>query len=304
MFRFVPLLLLSLCSVVLCRPGVRDAGPVDEAAISDEIQESKMRRAFFVPTNDAAAFREKYLARFGLPVTFVTQKNEQSVFLLNKGEDKDSALADFKIREAGKYPPFVFFDPTYRERLERGFTSLEDLMAGYKDPMLNEALLAGIVQAYPGLARLEIIGTTGQGRNITALQITNFKARGKKIALLFSGAMHGNELTATEHCYHIVYEILKNPGKYAPLLDQMSLWIVPIVNPDGNFLFWHASSLMGRKNASLAPGQNAVSPMRGVDLNRNFPFRWNSGHPKASSDDPNNVYFAGPRRALKKKRRR
>ncbi len=289
-------LLFSVAVILLvpiCRSTVKAPQLIDEAAISDEIQESKTRKPYFVQTAVASSFREKYRERFGIDPVFVTEKGEASVYLINMSEAKDAALADFQLREAGKYPPFIYFDPTYNMRLQQGYTSPEDLMAGYKDPMLNEVLLAGVVQAFPRHAKLHIIGTTGLGRNILALQITDFKSTQKKIPLLFSGALHGNELTATEHCYHIIYEILKNPGSYSDALEHLSLWIIPIANPDGNFFFWHASSLMGRKNAAVGPGQTTGAPLRGVDLNRNFPFRWNSGHKKASSEDPNNVYFRG-----------
>lgn len=293
MFRAFSFLAVLLPVVFFCRSEVKTPPAVDESAITDEIQESKTRKPYYVPTAEANVFREKYQARFGMQPTFVLEKGDASVFLLNAGENRDSALAGVNIRESRSYPPFVLFDPTYGTRLERGYASAEDLLTGYKDPMINEALLAGLVKAFPRFTKLHIIGTTVMGRNILAVELTDFKAVGKKIPLLFSGALHGNELTATEHCYHILHEILTHQGDYSEALAHHTLWIVPIANPDGNHFFWHVSSLMGRKNAAIGPGQNAATPMRGVDLNRNFPFRWNSGHKKASSEDPNSVYFRG-----------
>ncbi|MBX3723737.1 MAG: peptidase M14 [Turneriella sp.] len=294
MFRVFSFFGVVFLSVFFCRSEVKAPAQIDESAISDEIQESKTRKPYLVPAAMVSVFREKYQARFGMQPTLTLQKDDVSVFLLNAGEHKDAVFNGIKINEARSYPPFIYFDPTYATRLERGYTALEDLQAGYKDPMLNEALLAGVVKAYPRFTKLHIIGTTALGRNLLALELSDFKAREKKIPLLFSGAMHGNELTATEHCYHIISEILKNTGNYSEILSHHSLWIIPIANPDGNHFFWHVSSLMGRKNASIGPGQTHASPMRGVDLNRNFPFRWNSGHKKASSEDPNSVYYRGP----------
>lgn len=289
-FRF-----LTCCFFAVgCRAPVRAGlAEVDESKITDEIQESKIRKPYFIASGDTGAFRDAYRSRFGVEPVFTARKGNVTVVLLNNDEDKESSLTVFKPRSVGKYPPFIYFDETYEERLQRGFLTIDDLMAGYKDPMLNEALLAGVVQANPRYTKLHIIGTTAFGRNILALELTDFRAQGKKIPLLFSGAMHGNELTATEHCYHIISEILRNIGQYETQLGRVSLWIVPIVNPDGNYLFWHHSGLMGRKNAVAGPGQNQDSPMRGVDLNRNFPFKWNSGHKKASSEDPNSVYYRG-----------
>jgi hypothetical protein len=293
MLRTVAFLIAGVIFAAFCRTPVRSEPPVDEKTIVDEIQESKSRKPFYINNADIPSFTEKYRGRFGLAPTFVTEKKENSVFLLNANEEKDPAFSGIKIRRVGNYPPFLYFDPTYNARLDRGYSSPEDLMAGYKDPMLNEVLLAGVVKAHNSIARLHVIGTTGLGRNILALEITNFSSSHKKIPLLFSGAMHGNELTATEHCYQIIHEIIKNPGRYSEALEHLSLWIIPIVNPDGNYFFWHRSSVMGRKNAASESGQSAIAPLRGVDLNRNFPFRWNSGHKKASSEDPMNVYFRG-----------
>lgn len=159
-------LLFSVAVILLvpiCRSTVKAPQLIDEAAISDEIQESKTRKPYFVQTAVASSFREKYRGRFGIDPVFVTEKGEASVYLINMSEAKDAALADFQLREAGKYPPFIYFDPTYNMRLQQGYTSPEDLMAGYKDPMLNEVLLAGVVQAFSRHAKLHIIGRQGWG---------------------------------------------------------------------------------------------------------------------------------------------
>ncbi len=52
-------------------------------------------------------------------------------------------------------------------------------------------------------------------------------------------------------------------------LDGVRLWVIPSLNPDG-------SRSRSRGNS------------RGVDLNRNFPFRWRGGVPKSSG------YYPGP----------
>jgi len=285
----------SILLISFCQPSsIRSAtAAVDESLIKDEIQEIGPQRPFLVRNNEVAQFREAYHKKFGEHPVSVAMTGENTVFLMTESQAKSPELATVKIVSAGKRPPFVFFDPSYAARLGKGYTSIDDLISGYKDAGLNELLLAGIVRAHPDMARLHIIGTTAMGRNILALEMHNFKVKEKKIPVLFTCAMHANELTATEHCYSIIHSILSDSATYAELLDHVSLWIIPIANPDGSHLFWHYSTAMGRKNGRRAASQPATSLMSGIDLNRNFPFRWNSGHPKASSGDPNSVYYRG-----------
>ncbi|MFO1469819.1 MAG: M14 family metallopeptidase [Turneriella sp.] len=289
---FLVCLAIAVTPVHFGSPASSDV-KVDESKIADEIQASKTRRPYFLDSGSTDSFRAAYQRRYGRDPVVTTHEGDKSIILLNAGEEREAAFAAFALRATGANPPFRYFDAMYEKRLARGFIGIEDLMAGYKDPALNEMLLAGVAKTFPQYAKLHTLGTTALGRPVLALELTNFHAQRKKIPLLFSCTMHGNELTATEHCYQIISEVLKKPRQYEIHLDHAVLWIVPMVNPDGNHLFWHQSSALGRKNAVSTPGQSRHSPSRGVDLNRNFPFRWNSGHPKASSSNPDSAYFRG-----------
>jgi protein MpaA len=79
---------------------------------------------------------------------------------------------------------------------------------------------------------------------------------------LVVGSIHGDEPAG-----HRVIEALRRRGEK---IDEVDLWSVRTVNPDG---------------AKAGTRRNA----HGVDLNRNFPYRWRGGVP------PSSPYYPGPR---------
>jgi murein peptide amidase A len=96
--------------------------------------------------------------------------------------------------------------------------------------------------ARPAVIGRKVIGHSVQGRPIVAWHLGE---PGKKKVVLIS-VMHGNEPAPRR--------ILTDLRDGAPVHD-LNLWVVPVYNPDG--LAHHT-----RKNA------------HGVDLNRNYPYRW------------------------------
>jgi len=100
----------------------------------------------------------------------------------------------------------------------------------------------------------ESIGTTVRGRPIPILRSV---AVSERVHVVVIGAIHGNEPVTRP-----IVESLQQ----ATIPDDMTLSLVPTANPDG----WAANT---RRNAS------------GVDLNRNFPWRWSptDGGPSPAS---------------------
>ena len=94
----------------------------------------------------------------------------------------------------------------------------------------------------PAVIGKRVLGTSVQGRPIVAWHLGE---PGKKKVVLIS-VMHGNEPAPRR--------ILMNLVDGAPVHD-LDLWVLPVYNPDG--LAHHT-----RRNA------------HGVDLNRNYPYRW------------------------------
>jgi protein MpaA len=115
------------------------------------------------------------------------------------------------------------------------------------------------VSASAGLVNRRIVlGRSIDGRTIAAAQLGNpLAAR----SILVVGCIHGNEVAGIP--------IARLLAHTTPL-QSLNLWIVPNLNPDG-------SAAGTRQNA------------RAVDLNRNFPYRWQL------SGRPGDLTYSGPR---------
>jgi murein peptide amidase A len=114
-------------------------------------------------------------------------------------------------------------------------------------------LLACLFMAAPASARTLSIGRSWQGRPILAVEVGN--PAGTRVLVV--GCIHGNETAGIA--------IARALERRDP--PDLDLWVVPDLNPDG---------------VAADTRQNA----HGVDLNRNFPWRW---RPMAG------VYASGPR---------
>jgi protein MpaA len=110
-----------------------------------------------------------------------------------------------------------------------------------------------------------LLGRSVQNRAIIAVQIGD--PAGTRVALIV-GVIHGDERAGLG----IVDAIRRRAAQQGEELKGTQLWAIQTVNPDG--LRAHV-----RKNA------------HGVDLNRNFPFRWRGDVPHS------NGYYPGPRPA-------
>jgi murein peptide amidase A len=106
-------------------------------------------------------------------------------------------------------------------------------------------LVALALAALPGSARQHpvVLGHSVEGREVTAVEI---RAPHPRAGVLVVGCIHGNEPAGIE-----VGRALRRAGAVA----GVDLWVIDDLNPDG--VARHT-----RQNAD------------GVDLNRNFPWRW------------------------------
>ena len=130
-------------------------------------------------------------------------------------------------------------------------------MAALIRTALATVLTSWLGVASAGASRV-VFGRSVQGRPLVAWSLGPADARRK---VLVVGCIHGNECAGLR---------ITSALRHTTLPRGVQLWIVPELNPDG-------TAADTRQNA------------HGVDLNRNFPYRW------ARSTDP--TFDSGPRPA-------
>lgn len=172
------------------------------------------------------------------------------------------------------------------------------------------AILQARAEAYdgspgPGIVALHNLGQTHEGRDIYALKISDNPAANEleEMEILFIGSHHAVELVGVEITLTLMDEIISGYEAQDPtvraIVDASEIWIVPLLNPDGHRKV--EQGLNWRKNTRMYPGQDESN--KGVDLNRNYAFRWNNcgvtplektTKCRGNSTDPGSVSYIGP----------
>jgi hypothetical protein len=160
----------------------------------------------------------------------------------------------------------------------------------YHTPAQVETEINRFPTRFPTLARVVTIGHSVEGRPIRAIKISDNPdveepAEGD---VLFVALHHAREWLSTEFALSLAEQILTrystDPQVKADV-DNLQIWIVPVVNPDGYvYTAAAASQRYWRKNR-----RNNADATFGVDLNRNWGYEWglNSG---SSSDTWSDIY--------------
>lgn len=147
-----------------------------------------------------------------------------------------------------------------------------DWFAEYRDYAAISAHLQELMELAPDRVALQAIGGSIEGRPVWALRIGS--AAGAT-PMLIDGTQHAREWIAAMVTTCIADRMVRGHDRDPEIrafLDRTTLWVVPVVNPDGYQYSW-ASRRFWRKNRR---GDH------GVDLNRNFAVAW--GGPGSSGN--------------------
>lgn len=156
--------------------------------------------------------------------------------------------------------------------------------AKFKTAEKVSTILRDYETKYPNLAKVLTAGRSLQNREIVALQITNGDPAGKP-AVFFNGMHHAREVMSSEVPLDIAEYLLSRYGQDPQVtnwLDKAVIYVMPMLNVDGSNIVWTKDNWW-RKNARGSYG---------VDINRNYPYRWNSCN--GSSDYQNAQDYHGP----------
>ncbi|MFF8292239.1 M14 family zinc carboxypeptidase [Streptomyces sp. NPDC016309] len=164
---------------------------------------------------------------------------------------------------------------------------------GLKEELLTTA------RANPALTKVVSIGRTVRGQEILALKVTKGAKRyedGSKPATLYLSNQHAREWITPEMNRRLLHHYLAGYGKdprITRIVDTTELWFVLSANPDG-YDHTHAdpANRQWRKNLRDNNGDGSITPGDGVDLNRNFSYKWGYDD-EGSSPDPADETYRG-----------
>ncbi len=154
-----------------------------------------------------------------------------------------------------------------------------------------ESDLADLAARFPRQARLRLLGRSLEGRRLSALKISDNPGLDEdEPGVLLAGGHHAREWISVEVPFQIARRLLESYGSdpdVRRLVDGCEIWVAPLLNPDGLeysigvYRYW-------RKNR-----RDNGDGTFGVDLNRNYDFRWGADD-VGSSPEPGDETFRGP----------
>jgi zinc carboxypeptidase len=172
--------------------------------------------------------------------------------------------------------------------------------------------LEKLASKHKKIAELQTIGHSLRGVPIYAMKITKdarSKRDGSRPAVLYSSVQHAREWLAGETGRRTLRLFLDNYGRngtaigtdgqpvagvsakeITKLVDTRELWFILIANPDGYDYTFDPPNRLWRKNLRDNNADGQITPVDGVDLNRNFPTHWNYDDEGSNTDIGSETY--------------
>jgi hypothetical protein len=149
---------------------------------------------------------------------------------------------------------------------------------------------------FPTVCVRTTLGLTFQGREMWCLKISdNAGTTENEPAVFINAASHAREPLGTSTCVGFATKLLSEYGHYSVstwLVNNREIYIVPVMNPDG---YVYNSDSGGAESNWRKNRRGPVPPNIGIDLNRNYGYRWGYDN-QGSSSRPQNETYRGPAR--------
>ncbi len=163
-----------------------------------------------------------------------------------------------------------------------------------------KADLFALAEQYPQIVQVVSLGKSHEGREIWAVKLSDdvLTEDPTEPETLFIGGQHAREWIGVEVPFLIAQYLAQNYAtdeRVKRLIDNLEIWIVPMVNPDGHE-YTRADPCptapqfycrLWRKNR-----RDLGNGVFGVDLNRNWSFQWDSR--AGGSRNPQSLTYRGP----------
>ena len=158
-------------------------------------------------------------------------------------------------------------------------------------------VLQGLAASYPGLVKLESIGSSLQGRPIWLLEITApGRPAEEKAAYYIDGNTHPEEVAGTQVALYTAWYLATHYGQdpwVTQLLERLVFYIVPRLNPDGAEIVLSKAFYEWIGNGRYNPGEEQLDRpgLHYADVDGNgliLDMRWPdpAGEWKLSARDP------------------
>ena len=139
-----------------------------------------------------------------------------------------------------------------------------------------KAEIDAAVAAHPAIAQRFSIGTSYEGPQIWGIKISdNIGSDENESEVFVVGQLHANEHAAGEMALYLLDLLVDGYGsdsRITDIVNDREIWIVPMANPDGaEYDMSDGVFRRWRKNRQPIPGSAQI----GIDLNRQFGFKWN-----------------------------
>ncbi len=164
----------------------------------------------------------------------------------------------------------------------------------YSGPGNIQEELLQVAADHPDIAQAVTIGHSVQGQAITAVRVSKdvrkLKDR-KRPAVVYQAAQHAREWITPEMVRRLLHHYVDGYGSNAELtkiINTTDLWFIPVINVDGYDFTFTEDNRLWRKNLRDNDGDGELTGQDGVDLNRNFPYKWgydNEGSSDVVSDE-------------------
>ena len=166
---------------------------------------------------------------------------------------------------------------------------------GYHSFEQVESILRQFQATFPEIVQMVGIGVSHYGRTVWAMKVSdNVGEDEDEPAIMFNAMHHARELMSTEVVLDTLNYLTTNYGRDPDVtrwVNNWEIWLIPVVNPDGlDIIFTRDTNW--RKNARDNNHNGIIDNGDGVDINRNYPFKW--GLTPGSSGVPSDSTYRGP----------
>ncbi|MFB4312196.1 M14 family zinc carboxypeptidase [Actinomadura sp. GTD37] len=179
----------------------------------------------------------------------------------------------------------------------RAKAAAQNVFRPYSGPGNIREELLKVASDHPSIAKAVDIGTSVTGQPITAVRVAGGERRGhgKRPVVVYQAAQHAREWITPEMVRRLLHHYVDGYGTDAALtgiVDTTELWFIPVVNVDGYDLTFQDGFRLWRKNVRDNNGDGQITGADGIDLNRNFPYKWGYDN-EGSSELPAGQTYRG-----------